>query len=70
MILLELDEHEHELLMLLAGLGLSAFSVPSGPAYSVKERIEERTGKAIETADIENLCVKIKDASKRKKEEQ
>lgn len=59
---IELTDTEHKVLLLLAGIGLSAFETPAGPAYVLKGRLEAKEKLFITEQDIINVIKKIEEA--------
>ena len=62
-ITLELTSTELDVLALLAGIGLSAFDAPAGPAYALKGRLEKKKRYLITEQDFINVMKKIEKAS-------
>lgn len=62
-IILELTSAELDVLALLAGIGLSAFDAPAGPAYALKGRLEKKKRYLITEQDFINVMQKIERAS-------
>lgn len=62
-ITLQLSETEFDVLTLLAGIGMSAFDAPGGPAYALKGRLEKKKKYLITEQDFINVMQKIEKAS-------